>query len=128
MLSDAAEIVLCKSITFLREEEHGHSTISEIDYSYEFIEDFQDPQGERYHNITSFFTSKEPPIFLENNMAMHTVETGVTLQSVRQMTFTLNDNDAANNPPIDTHKQGRKNNSWGPKMFEKENHVIKLMV
>ena len=115
--------MLYKSITFLSVEEHGHSTISEIDYSYEFIEDFQDTQGECYYRLASFFTSKEP---VEDIVGMHTLENAVTPLSPRKMTCS---GDTYNNPPpLNTHKTRSQKNNWGPKKFVKENHVINLMV
>ena len=120
-LSDVAELVLHKSITFLTKEEHGHSNISEIEYSYEFIDDFQDHQGECYYQLSSFFSPKRPPFVLENNIALDTLENGATLSG----TFASN---ASNASPMNTYKLGKKNNDWGPKTFKKENHVIKLMV
>ena len=110
--------MLYKSIKFHSEEEHGHSTISEIGYSYEFIEDFQDPREECYYRLASFFTSKKP--VEDNNIAMHTVENAVSPLSATKMISTLPGSDACNSPP--------PINNWGPKCFVKENHVIKLMV
>ena len=121
LLSDAAELVLHKSITFLTKEEHGHSTISEIEYSYEFIEDFQDHQGECYHQLSSFLFPKRPPFVLENIVAMGTVENGVTSSGTLV-------NKASDTSPVNAYKLGKRNNDWGPKTFKKKNHVIKLMV
>lgn len=116
--------MLYNSIKFLREEKHGHFTISEIGYSYEFIEDFQDPQGECYYRLASLFTSNKP--VEDNNIAMHTLENAVPAANI---TSTLSSNDTYNGPaPINTHKTRSQNNNWGPKYFVKENHVIKLMV
>ena len=115
--------MLNKSITFPGEEEHGHSTISEINYSYEFIEDIQDSQGNCYYQLASFFTSKEP---VEDTVAinMNTLENAVNPLSAREITSTIYSYD---NPPMNT-KPRKQNNNWGPKKFAKENHVIKLMV
>jgi len=53
---------------------------------------------------------------------MGKVENGVTVSS----TVT---NDECENFPMNTNKLRKKNsNNWGPKRFEKKNHVIKLMV
>ena len=112
--------MLNKSITLLTKEEQGHYTVSEIDYSYEFIEDFQDHQGKGYYQLSSIFTPKQPTFVLENNIAMDSVEKGGTV--------TLNDDDACDKFPVKTHKSRKKNNIWGPKRFKKDNHVIKLMV
>ena len=115
--------MLYKSIKFHGKEEHGHSTVSEIGYSYEFIEDFQDPREECYYRLASFFK----PVEDNNcNIAMHTLENGASPLSATTMT---SNSDTYNTPaPINTHKARSQNNNWGPKKFVKENHVIKLMV
>ena len=52
MNSSWAEVVLNKSIMSVTEEEHGHFNVSTIDYSYEFIEDFQDPQEKCHYHLS----------------------------------------------------------------------------
>ena len=119
--------MLYKNITIHTKEEHGHSTVSEIDYSYEFIEDFQDPREEWYFWLTSQFTRKDNN-FEARNVALHAVENNnVTLTAMR-MASRLNSNAGTISPPTHTHAAKNRNNNWGPKKFEKKNHVIKLMV
>lgn len=126
--SDAAELVLYKSITVHSKEEQGHSSVSEIDYSYEFIEDFQDPREEWYNRLVSFFTRKEPSF--ENTVALNAIETGNVTLSVIRMTSRLNITGEHISAPMNTYESRNSflNNTWGPKKFEKNNHVIKLMV
>ena len=127
LYSDAAELVLYKSITFHSKEEHGHSTVSEIDYSYEFIEDFQDPREEWYFRLTSLFTHKDN-VFEARNVALHAVESSNVSLSAIRMTSRLNSTAGNISPPRHTNVPKNRNNNWGPKKFEKKNHVIKLMV
>ena len=101
--------------------------MSEIDYSYEFIEDFQDPREEWYFHLTSFFTRKDNTLETRN-VALHAIESSnVTLSAIR-MTSRLNSTAGNISPPRHTHAPKNRNNTWGPKKFEKTNHVIKLMV
>lgn len=124
--TDAAEVVLHKSITYPNKEKN------EIDYSYEFIEDFQDPQEEWYYHLASLFTHRQPPLEYnidglppENNMAMDSV----VINNLTQDQSAIQTNSTLNHDySISTHNKPTQNNNWGPKKFRKKNHVIKLMV
>ena len=127
MRLDAAELVLYKSITVHSQEEHGHSTVAKIDYSYEFIEDFQDPREEWYFRLTSLFTRKDHTLGARNN-TMDMENNTVTLTALR-MSSRLNSTAGYVSPSTHTHHTLKhRNNKWGPKKFEKQNHVLKLMV
>ena len=118
--------MLYKCITVQSKEAQGHSTVSEIDYSYEFIEDFQDPREEWYFRLTSLFTRKDHSYsFDARNTTMHAAESSMT---AFRMTSRLNSTSGHVSPPVHTHAPKNRNNNWGPKKFEKKNHVIKLMV
>ena len=97
--------------------------MSEIYYSYEFIEDFQDPQEECYYNIASFFAKKEHSP--ENNIVLENTTLTTDAQAIPMNFVPSNNNETCNESP---HKPINRNNNWSPKRFEKKNHPIKLMV
>ena len=106
------------------EEEHGHSNVSTIDYSYEFIEDFQDPQGECYYRLASFLTNKQRSVE-NNNTVIENINLTTSPQAIDMNSVPNNNNDTCNESP---NKPIKKNNNWGPERFEKNNHILKLMV
>jgi len=125
--SDAAELVLYKCIDLQYKEEHGDTSISEIDYCYEFIEDFQDPREEWYCRLmTQLYHEKaveDGVIATENpqNRRHPSQIPTIRLASLENI------NMYSSSEAI-SHDPRKSNNTWGPKQFLKDNHVLQLMV
>ena len=125
---DAAELVLYKCIDLQHKEEHGHTSISEINYSYEFIEDFQDPRDEWYYRLMAHFYHDKT---LEDDDAIATENPMIRRNLSQIPTIRLQSLDNINvysNPEASSHDPMKRNNTWGPKRFRKDNHILQLMV
>lgn len=59
---------------------------------------------------------------------MHALESANVTMSAIRMTNRLNSTSGRTSPTTHTRGPKHRNNNWGPKKFEKKNHVIKLMV
>ena len=59
---------------------------------------------------------------------MHAVESANVSLSAIRMNNRLNSTSGHVSPTTNTRGPKNRNNNWGPKKFEKKNHVIKLMV
>jgi len=125
--SDAAELVLYKCIDLRYKEEHGHTSISEIDYCYEFIEDFQDPREEWYYRLMSQFHYEKA--VEDGTVAADNPHSRRHLSQIPTIRLASLENIAVcSSSEAISHDPRRRNNTWGPKKFLKDNHVLQLMV
>jgi len=117
-----ARVVLDKCVTTEEQDINGTPSTTKIIYNYEFIEDFGEPQLgtlgkfllERVLHYTSESRTDDIPLTIMNNQVEGSDhEVFLSMSSINPTT----------NPMTIPSVQ-----NWGPKVYDKDNHTMTLMV
>ena len=119
---DLAGVVLDKCTTTCEVEENGIPTATQIEYNYEFIDDFDvgklSTLGNFLLNKVLRYKSQCQDRDIQLTVINHQAENGDTTLS----------STSSPEPVVQHNEQCTSVENWGPKVYDNENHTMSLMV
>ena len=121
---DLARTVLDKCITRKEVDENGTPCTTQMLYNYEFIDDFGKPIPGRLADFLLRKVLRYKSESRKHDISLQVIMVNHQADSWDQSTFlsTLPNNAAKSHSIVSVPQD------WGPKVYEKDNHVMTLMV
>ena len=122
MLIDLARIVLDKCIIREEKDNNGTPYTTQIMYNYEFIDDIEEPQ---LGSVGKFLLKKV--LHYKTNIK----EKDIPLEMINQRRENGHHGSPVSFSSVESNKEVSAMTSvknWGPKVYDKDNHTLSLMV